>query len=94
MGDFMNRAVALDWTERLERATITPRVDERARVLQLTRENMRLAEENARLRAENEDLAASAEIWIRLYEAALSRTKQAAVGMTAAVTRGFARAGN
>jgi hypothetical protein len=71
----MNRVLALDWTDiRLQRPRV--KVDEQMRAVQLARENMRLLEENDRLRAENRDLAASAEIWIRLYEAALARAKQ------------------
>ena len=41
--------------------------------MQIARDNARLSEENARLRRENADLVASAELWIRLYEAALER---------------------
>jgi hypothetical protein len=39
----------------------------------LQQERARLLEENARLRQHCADLAASAEIWIHLYEAALRR---------------------
>ena len=39
----------------------------------LTQENARLTEENRRLRSVCNDLAASSELWIRLYEAALAR---------------------
>lgn len=72
----MDRAIALDWTEMrgVQRARV--KVDEQMRAVQLARENIRLLEENDRLRRENQDLAASAEIWIRLYEAALARAKQ------------------
>lgn len=41
--------------------------------LRLTQENARLTEENRRLRIACDDLAASSELWIRLYEAALAR---------------------
>jgi hypothetical protein len=58
------------------RRPISAEIADQARALQLARENMRLAAENSRLRDENADLAASAEIWIRLYEAALARTRQ------------------
>jgi hypothetical protein len=76
-GDAMDQAIALDWTELngLRRSRV--KVDEQMRALQLARENIRLLEENERLRRENHDLAASAEIWIRLYEAALARASQA-----------------
>lgn len=74
----MDAARAVDWTEREgQRTWIEPRplvrVDEQTRRARLARENVRLADENARLRSQNADLAASAEIWIRLYEAALAR---------------------
>jgi hypothetical protein len=41
--------------------------------LRLAQENARLTEENRRLRVVCDDLAASSELWIRLYEAALAR---------------------
>ena len=73
----MNRALAVNWTEeRLQRPWGAPRVDDQVRAVQLARENTRLAEENHRLRAQNADLAASAEIWIKLYEAALARANR------------------
>jgi hypothetical protein len=52
------------------------RVDEQMRTVQLARENRRLMEANEQLRQDNADLTASAEMWIRLYEAALSRANQ------------------
>ena len=72
----MDAAMALDWTELRGVQRTRVKVDEQLRAVQLARENMRLLEENERLRHENADLAASAEIWIRLYEAALARAKQ------------------
>jgi hypothetical protein len=77
-------AVAVDWTleRRLQPAWAAPRVNVQERATQLARENMRLAEENSRLRDQNADLTASAEMWIRLYEAALARTKQPAGALT------------
>ena len=75
----MNQAVAVNWTEeRVRRPWGAPRVDDQVRALQLARENARLAEENHRLRAQNADLEASAEIWIKLYEAALARANRTA----------------
>lgn len=47
----------------------------RRREMHLRRENLRLMEENERLRNRCADLAASAELWIRLYEAALHRVE-------------------
>jgi hypothetical protein len=44
-------------------------------VTRLTQENARLIEENRRLRKVCDDLAASSELWIRLYEAALARER-------------------
>ena len=72
----MDVAMALDWSEIRGMQRTRVKVDEQMRAVQLARENMRLLEENERLRSENADLAASAEIWIRLYEAALARAKQ------------------
>jgi hypothetical protein len=71
----MSATMAVDWlyTPQANR----PKVDEQLRTVQLARDNMRLLEENARLRRENADLTASAEIWIRLYEAALARANGA-----------------
>jgi hypothetical protein len=48
----------------------------RREIQRLTVENVRLASELAQLRALNDDLRGSAEIWIRLYEAQLSRTRR------------------
>lgn len=39
-------------------------------------ENVRLRDENERLRRRSGDLTSSAELWIRLYEAALERVVQ------------------
>ena len=70
----MNAAVVVDWMARTSgRHADTRAVYDQVRVGWLERENARLAEENRRLREENADLAASAELWIRLYEAALAR---------------------
>ena len=52
------------------------RLAEPGGTVQLVRENAHLAEENERLRCENASLAASAEMWIRLYEAALARANE------------------
>jgi 23S rRNA G2069 N7-methylase RlmK/C1962 C5-methylase RlmI len=72
----MDAARALNWAGMGGAQRTRVKVDEQMRAVQLARENMRLLEENERLRHENADLAASAEIWIRLYEAALARAKQ------------------
>jgi hypothetical protein len=74
----------VDWAleRRLQPTWSAPRVTTQERAAQLARENIRLAEENSRLRNQNADLTASAEMWIRLYEAALARTKQPAGPLT------------
>ena len=69
----MDTAMTLNWLETRRITNARVRQDEQARILTLTRENARLAEENHRLRQQYQDLAASTEIWIRLYEAALHR---------------------
>jgi hypothetical protein len=72
----MKTAVAVDWME-LHRAQFSRvRVDEQMRTVQLARENRRLMELNEQLRQNNADLTASAEMWIRLYEAALMRANE------------------
>lgn len=48
----------------------------RREIQRLNMENGRLAQELEQLRALNHDLRGSAEIWIRLYEAQLSRTRR------------------
>jgi hypothetical protein len=65
--------MTLNWLEARRISNARTRQDEQARILTLTRENARLAEENHRLRQQYQDLAASTDIWIRLYEAALHR---------------------
>ena len=72
----MDVAMAFNWTEIRRVGTSRTRVDDQIRAVELARENMRLLEENERLRQENADLAGSAEMWIRLYEAALARANQ------------------
>jgi hypothetical protein len=69
----MDTAMTLNWLEMRRISTARVRQDEQARLLTLTRENARLAEENHRLHQQYQDLAASTDIWIRLYEAALDR---------------------
>ena len=67
--------MAVDW--RYTPQTNRAKVDEQVRTVPLARDHMRLLDENARLRRENADLIASAETWIRLYEAALARANGA-----------------
>lgn len=80
----MDTAMTLNWLEMRRISTVRARHDEQARLLILTRENARLAQENRRLYQEYQDLAASTEIWIRLYESALQRAN-GGVGERAAV---------
>jgi hypothetical protein len=72
----MDVAMAINWSEMRSLGTKRVKVDDQIRAVELARENMRLLEENERLRQENADLAGSAEMWIRLYEAALARANQ------------------
>lgn len=73
----MDTAMTLNWMEMRRASSARTRLDEHTRSMQITRDNVKLSEENQRLRRENEALAASAEIWIRLYEAALQRANEA-----------------
>ena len=52
-------------------------VDEEGRNFWLERENACLTQNNAKLRIQLKDLEASANSWIRLYEAALERANAA-----------------
>jgi hypothetical protein len=79
----MDTAMTLNWLEMRRVSNARARLDDQARILTLTRENARLAEENHRLRQQFQDLAASTEIWIRLYEAALERSQGASAAMPA-----------
>jgi hypothetical protein len=72
----MNAAVVVDWMARTSGRHAEARaVYDQVRAGWLDRENARLAQENRRLREANADLEASAELWIRLYEAALARCR-------------------
>jgi hypothetical protein len=82
VGD-MDTAMTLNWLEMRRISNARARVDDQARILTLTRENARLAQENHRLVQQYRDLAASTEIWIRLYEAALARANGVAQPMPA-----------
>ena len=58
-------------------ANARTRPDHETRVGQLHQENARLTDELQQLRRVNADLLASADLWIRLYEHALTRANQA-----------------
>ncbi len=63
----------------MRRTTSSPvRVDDEMRNFWLERENACLTQSNSRLRLQLKDLEASANSWIRLYEAALDRANAAA----------------
>ena len=72
----MNAAVVVDWMARSGRHAGAGALYDQVRVGWLERENARLVEETRRLREVNADLEASAELWIRLYEAALARCRE------------------
>ncbi len=74
--------MTLNWLEMRRISNARVRQDEQTRLLTLTRENARLAEENHRLHQQFKDLAASTDIWIRLYEAALDRANGCEQGAT------------
>jgi hypothetical protein len=83
----MKTAVALDWVERHREQFSRVRVNEQTRTVQLALENGVLMEANERLRQNNADLMAAAEIWIRLYEAALWREQQAQSSLRQGMSR-------
>ena len=86
----MDTAMTLNWLEMRRTSNARARQDEQTRLLTLTRENARLAEENHRLCQQYQDLAASTEIWIRLYESALERANNGVSQRAAAAVPGAA----
>jgi hypothetical protein len=83
----MKTAVAVEWMDFHRAQFSRGRVDELVRTVQLARENRRLMEANEQLRQDNADLTASAEMWIRLYQAALIRANQKGPGDAAETHR-------
>jgi ATP-dependent protease HslVU (ClpYQ) ATPase subunit len=75
----MDTAMTLNWLEMRRMSSARVRLDEQTRMVRLARENVRLTDENERLQQQYDALAASAEVWIRLYEAALDRANEATV---------------
>ena len=73
----MDTSMTLNWLEMRRVANARTRQDHEGRVVQLHRENARLTDELQQLRRANADLVASANLWIRLYEQALTRANQA-----------------
>jgi hypothetical protein len=82
----MDAEMTFNWLDTRRAATVHGAYTQRVSVDRLTRENARLLEENERLRRLIAELGASAELWIRLYEAALARA--AAAEVAAANTSG------
>jgi hypothetical protein len=68
--------MSANWLETGHPAVFGARAHQSTQEIRLARENVRLRDENERLRRRCDDLAASADIWIRLYEAALARAAQ------------------
>jgi hypothetical protein len=69
----MDAAMTFDWIEARRQPTAQTRFVHEGGAARLARDNARLIEENERLRQQCADLTASAELWVRLYEAALAR---------------------
>lgn len=69
----MDAAMTYNWLESRRADTVHARFAQEAQAVRLARENARLTEENERLQRRCADLAASAGLWIRLYEEALKR---------------------
>jgi len=69
----MDAAMTFNWLETQRAARAQTRFTHESTAVRLVRENARLVEENERLSRRCADLAASAELWARLYEAALAR---------------------
>jgi hypothetical protein len=82
----MDAGMTFNWLDTRRAASVHGHYTQRVSLDRLTRENARLQEENERLRRERAELVASAELWIRLYEAALERA--AAAEVAAANTSG------
>jgi hypothetical protein len=83
----MDTAMTLNWLEMRRMSSARSRLDEQSRMVRLTRENVRLSDEIERLREQYEALAASSEVWIRLYEAALERANAEAAARAILQTR-------
>jgi len=73
----MDTSMTLNWLEMRRVTNARTRQGHEVSVGQLHQENARLADELQQLRRANADLAAAADLWIRLYEHALTRANQA-----------------
>jgi hypothetical protein len=67
------------------------RQDHASRLTQVGRENARLTDELQHLRRVHADLAASADVWISLYERALTRANQAEAALARLTAPGVTR---
>jgi len=73
----MDTAITLNSMEIRRASAARARLDGQTGIAALLRENARLTEELETLRRSHSDLAASADMWIRLYELALARANRA-----------------
>jgi hypothetical protein len=87
----MDTAMTLNWLEMRRVTNAHVRQDQESRVTQLGRENARLMDEVQHLRRAHADLAASADLWIRLYERALTRANQAEAALAQLTPPGAVR---
>ena len=82
----MNAVMTLNALAMRRTSSLPVKVDDDTRNFLLERENACLTQSNARLRLELKDLEASAQSWIRLYDAALERAKAATAECSCART--------
>ena len=87
----MDTSMTLSWLEMRKVANARTRQDHESRLTQLGRENARLMDELQHLRRVHADLAASANLWIRLYERALTRANQAEAALAQPIPPGADR---
>jgi len=73
----MDTSMTLNGLEMRRVASARTRQDHDVSVVHLHCENARLSDELQQLRRVNADLVASADLWIRLYEHALTRANEA-----------------
>ena len=74
----MDAAMTFNWLEAQRATRAQARFVYETTAVRLEQENARLVEENERLARQCADLAASAEMWARLYESALARVGEGA----------------
>lgn len=76
----MDAAMTFNWLETQRAVREQTRFTHESSAVRLVRENARLIEENERLSRRCADLTESAELWARLYEAALARAAEGPAG--------------